>query len=249
MSGHSKWATIKHAKGLADAKRGKIFTKFIKEISIAARMGGGDPNSNPRLRTVIIKARAANMPKDNIERAIKKGTGEDGATAYEELVYEGYAAGGGAVMVEVLTDNKNRAAADVRNIFNKNGGNLGVAGSVSRMFQRKGTIEYDAEKVSEDEVMEVALEAGADDIVNEDGIITVTTSADAFASVADALNAKGFESLSADVGMIPDMYSPVDADTAVKVAKLINRLEDNDDVQNVYSNVEYPDDFDPEAAE
>ena len=244
MSGHSKWATIKHAKGLADAKRGKIFTKFIKEISIAARMGGGDPNSNPRLRTVIIKARAANMPKDNIERAIKKGTGEDGATAYEELVYEGYAAGGVAVMVEVLTDNKNRAAADVRNIFNKNGGNLGVAGSVSRMFQRKGTIEYDAEKVSEDEVMEVALEAGADDIVNEDGIITVTTSADAFASVAD-----GFESLSADVGMIPDMYSPVDADTAVKVAKLINRLEDNDDVQNVYSNVEYPDDFDPEAAE
>ena len=161
MSGHSKWATIKHAKGLADAKRGKIFTKFIKEISIAARMGGGDPNSNPRLRTVIIKARAANMPKDNIERAIKKGTGEDGATAYEELVYEGYAAGGVAVMVEVLTDNKNRAAADVRNIFNKNGGNLGVAGSVSRMFQRKGTIEYDAEKVSEDEVMEVALEAGA----------------------------------------------------------------------------------------
>ena len=128
----------------------------------------------------------------------------------------------------------------------KNGGNLGVAGSVSRMFQRKGTIEYDAEKVSEDEVMEVALEAGADDIVNEDGIITVTTSADAFASVADALNAKGFESLSADVGMIPDMYSPVDADTAVKVAKLINRLEDNDDVQNVYSNVEYPDDFEPE---
>lgn len=249
MSGHSKWATIKHAKGLADAKRGKIFTKFIKEISIAARMGGGDPNSNPRLRTVIIKARAANMPKDNIERAIKKGTGEDGATAYEELVYEGYAAGGVAVMVEVLTDNKNRAAADVRNIFNKNGGNLGVAGSVSRMFQRKGTIEYDAEKVSEDEVMEVALEAGADDIVNEDGIITVTTSADAFASVADALNSKGFESLSADVGMIPDMYSPVDADTAVKVAKLINRLEDNDDVQNVYSNVEYPDDFDPEAAE
>ena len=249
MSGHSKWATIKHAKGLADAKRGKIFTKFIKEISIAARMGGGDPNSNPRLRTVIIKARAANMPKDNIERAIKKGTGEDGATAYEELVYEGYAAGGVAVMVEVVTDNKNRAAADVRNIFNKNGGNLGVAGSVSRMFQRKGTIEYDAEKVSEDEVMEVALEAGADDIVNEDGIITVTTSADAFASVADDLLAKGFESLSADVGMIPDMYSPVDADTAVKVAKLINRLEDNDDVQNVYSNVEYPDDFDPEAAE
>ncbi len=246
MSGHSKWATIKHAKGIADAKRGKLFTKFIKEISIAARMGGGDPNSNPRLRTIIIKARAANMPKDNIERAIKKGTGEDGATSYEELVYEGYAAGGVAVMVEVLTDNKNRAAADVRNIFTKNGGNLGTTGSVSRMFQRKGTIEYDAEKVNEDEVMEVALEAGADDIVNEDGVITVTTSPDNFASVADALNEKGFESLSAEVGMVPDAYTAVDAETAAKVQKLIDRLEDNDDVQNVYHTAEFPDDFNPE---
>ena len=247
MSGHSKWATIKHAKGIADAKRGKLFTKFIKEISIAARMGGGDPNSNPRLRTAIIKARASNMPKDNIERAIKKGTGELGGATYEELVYEGYGAGGVAVLVEVLTDNKNRAAADVRNIFNKSGGNLGVSGSVARMFQRKGTIEFDAEKVSEDELMEVALEAGADDIVNEDGIITVTTAADAFATVADALAEKGFESLSGEVGMIPDMYTAVDADTASKIAKLINRLEDNDDVQNVYSIVEYPDGFDPDA--
>ena len=247
MSGHSKWATIKHAKGIADAKGGKLFTKFIKEISIAARMGGGDPNSNPRLRTAIIKARASNMPKDNIERAIKKGTGELGGATYEELVYEGYGAGGVAVLVEVLTDNKNRAAADVRNIFNKSGGNLGVSGSVARMFQRKGTIEFDAEKVSEDELMEVALEAGADDIVNEDGIITVTTAADAFATVADALAEKGFESLSGEVGMIPDMYTAVDADTASKIAKLINRLEDNDDVQNVYSNVEYPDGFDPDA--
>ena len=247
MSGHSKWATIKHAKGIADAKRGKLFTKFIKEISIAARMGGGDPNSNPRLRTAIIKARASNMPKDNIERAIKKGTGELGGATYEELVYEGYGAGGVAVLVEVLTDNKNRAAADVRNIFNKSGGNLGVSGSVARMFQRKGTIEFDAEKVAEDELMEVALEAGADDIVNEDGIITVTTAADAFATVADALAEKGFESLSGEVGMIPDMYTAVDADTASKIAKLINRLEDNDDVQNVYSNVEYPDVFDPDA--
>ena len=247
MSGHSKWATIKHAKGLADAKRGKIFTKFIKEISIAARMGGGDPNSNPRLRTVIIKARAANMPKDNIERAIKKGTGEDGATAYEELVYEGYAPGGVAVMVEVLTDNHNRAAADVRNIFTKNGGNLGTTGSVSRMFQRKGTIEFDAEKVNEDDVMEVALEAGADDVNNEDGVITVTTTPDAFSAVADALNEKGFESLSADVGMVPDAYTAVDKETAAKVQKIIDRLEDNDDVQNVYHTAEFPDDFEPEA--
>ncbi|NLC93943.1 MAG: YebC/PmpR family DNA-binding transcriptional regulator [Treponema sp.] len=246
MSGHSKWATIKHAKGLADAKRGKIFTKFIKEISIAARLGGGDPASNPRLRTVIIKARAANMPKDNIDRAIKKGTGEDGATSFEELVYEGYAAGGVAVMVEVLTDNKNRAAADIRNIFTKTSGNLGTTGSVSRMFQRKGTIEFDAEKVSEDEVMEVALEAGADDITNDDGIITVTTTSDSFATVADALNEKGFESLSADVGMVPDAYTAVDKDTAAKVQKLIDKLEDNDDVQNVYHTAEFPDDFEPE---
>ena len=246
MSGHSKWATIKHAKGLADAKRGKIFTKFIKEISIAARMGGGDPNSNPRLRTVILKARAANMPKDNIERAIKKGTGEDGGAAYEEFLYEGYAPGGVAVMVEVLTDNKNRAAADVRNIFNKSGGNLGTTGSVSRMFQRKGQIAYDAEKVSEDEVMEVALEAGADDIVNEDGVITVTTTPDTFADVLDALNEKGFESLSAEVAMVPDAYTSVDAETAAKVQKMIDKLEDNDDVQNVYHTAEYPDDFVPE---
>ena len=161
MSGHSKWSTIKHAKGIADAKRGALFTKFIKEISIAAKMGGGDPDSNPRLRTAMLKAKAASMPKDNIERAIKKGTGELGAVSYEELVYEGYAPGGVAVLVDVLTDNKNRAAADVRNIFNKNGGNLGTTGSTSRMFERKGVIEYDAEKVSEDDVMSVAVEAGA----------------------------------------------------------------------------------------
>ena len=247
MSGHSKWATIKHAKGLADAKRGKLFTKFIKEISIAARMGGGDPNSNPRLRAIIVKARAANMPKDNIERAIKKGTGEDGATSYEELVYEGYAPGGIAVLVEVLTDNHNRAAADVRNIFNKSGGNLGTTGSVSRMFQRKGTIELDAEKVNEEEVMEVALEAGAEDIVTENGVITVTTAPDSFTTVAEALQEKGFETLSAELGLVPDAYTPVDAETAAKVQKMIDKLEDNDDVQNVYHTAEYPDDFDMEA--
>ena len=247
MSGHSKWATIKHAKGIADAKRGKLFTKFIKEISIAAKMGGGDPDSNPRLRTAILKARASNMPKDNIERAIKKGTGEDGATSYEELVYEGYAAGGVAVLVEVLTDNHNRAAADVRNIFTKNGGNLGTSGSVSRMFDRKGVIELDAEKVSEEEVMEVALEAGADDIVNEDGVITITTDPSSFNAVAEAIQAKEWETLSAEVSMVPQAYAAVDADTAKKVAKLLNKLEDNDDVQNVWSTVEYPDGFDPDA--
>ncbi len=247
MSGHSKWSTIKHAKGIADAKRGQLFTKFIKEISIAAKMGGGDPDSNPRLRSAMLKAKAASMPKDNIERAIKKGTGELGAVSYEELVYEGYAAGGVAVLVEVLTDNKNRAAADVRNIFNKNGGNLGTSGSVSRMFDRKGVIEYDAEKVSEDEVMNVGLEAGAEDIVNEDGVITVTTDPASFDSVLEALQAKEWETLSASVSMVPQAYTAVDVDTAKKVAKLINKLEENDDVQNVWSTVEYPEDFDPDA--
>ncbi|MBQ1660913.1 MAG: YebC/PmpR family DNA-binding transcriptional regulator [Treponema sp.] len=247
MSGHSKWSTIKHAKGIADAKRGQLFTKFIKEISIAAKMGGGDPDSNPRLRTAMLKAKAASMPKENIERAIKKGTGELGAVSYEELVYEGYAAGGVAVLVEVLTDNKNRAAADVRNIFNKNGGNLGTTGSVSRMFDRKGVIEYDAEKVSEDELTEVALEANAEDVVNEDGVITVTTDPSSFDSVLEALQAKEYESLSAAVSMVPQAYTAVDVETAKKVAKLINKLEENDDVQNVWSTVEYPEDFDPDA--
>ncbi|MBO5137183.1 MAG: YebC/PmpR family DNA-binding transcriptional regulator [Spirochaetaceae bacterium] len=243
MSGHSKWATIKHAKGAADAKRGQLFTKFIKEISIAARMGGGDPNSNPRLRTAILKARAANMPKDNIERAIKKGTGELGGAVYEEKLYEGYGPGGVAILVEVLTDNNNRAAANVRNIFGKSGGNLGATGSVSYMFNRKGVIEYDAEVVNEDEVMEAALEAGAEDIVNEDGIVTVTTDPSTFESVLEALQEKGYESVSAEVAMVPDMYSAVDVETATKLQKLIDRLEEDDDVQNVYSNADFPEGF------
>ena len=247
MSGHNKWSTIKHAKGAADAKRGALFTKLIKEISIAASMGGGDPNANPRLRAAIVKARAASMPKDNIERAIKKGTGELGGGTFEELVYEGYAAGGVAVLVEVLTDNHNRAAANVRNIFTKTGGNLGTSGSVSRMFDRKGVIEYDAEKVSEDEVMEAALEAGAEDIVSEDGVITVTTAPNDFTTVVEALEPKGWETLSAEVSMVPQAYTAVDKDTAAKVQKLIDRLEEDDDVQNVWTTVEYPDDFEPEA--
>ena len=262
MSGHSKWATIKHAKGAADAKRGQLFTKFIKEISIAARMGGGDPNSNPRLRTAILKARAANMPKDNIERAIKKGTGELGATTFEELVYEGFGPGGVAILVEVLTDNKNRAAANVRNIFNKTGGNLGTTGSVSRMFERKGVIEFDAEKVSEEEVMDVALEAGAEDIVTEDGIITVTTATNDFTAVMEAFEAKQkpvtddkkkdeeeedpWKPLSAEVAMVPSSYQALDAETARKCDKLTDKLEEDDDVQNVYTNIEYPDGYEAE---
>lgn len=243
MSGHSKWATIKHAKGAADAKRGQMFTKFIKEISIAARMGGGDPNANPRLRTAILKARGANMPKDNIERAIKKGTGELGASNYEELTYEGYGPGGVAILVEVLTDNKNRAAANVRNLFSKNGGNLGATGSVSYMFARKGVIEYDAEATSEDEVMEVALEAGAEDVANEDGVITVTTDPADFETTLEALQAKGFESVSAEVSMVPDTYITLDAETTRKVLRLVDKLEEDEDVQNVYSNIDIPEGF------
>ena len=243
MSGHSKWATIKHAKGAADAKRGQLFTKFIKEISIAAKMGGGDTATNPRLRTAVLKARAANMPKDNIERAIKKGTGELGAVNYEELLYEGYGPGGVAVLVEVLTDNKNRTAASVRNIFTKSGGNLGATGSVAYMFNRKGVIEYDAEVVSEEAIMEAALEAGAEDIATEDGVITVTTDPNDFASVLEALQEKGFESVSASVSMVPDTYVALDADTTQKALKMIDKLEEDDDVQTVSSNIEIPEGF------
>ena len=243
MSGHSKWATIKHAKGAADAKRGQLFTKFIKEISIAAKMGGGDPATNPRLRTAVLKARAANMPKDNIERAIKKGTGELGAVNYEELLYEGYGPGGVTVLVEVLTDNKNRTAASVRNIFTKSGGNLGATGSVAYMFNRKGVIEYDAEVVSEEAIMEAALEAGAEDIATEDGVITVTTDPNDFASVLEALQEKGFESVSAAVSMVPDTYVALDADTTQKALKMIDKLEEDDDVQTVSSNIEIPEGF------
>ncbi|UTC68141.1 MULTISPECIES: YebC/PmpR family DNA-binding transcriptional regulator [unclassified Treponema] len=243
MSGHSKWATIKHAKGAADAKRGQLFTKFIKEISIAAKMGGGDPATNPRLRTAVLKARAANMPKDNIERAIKKGTGELGAVNYEELLYEGYGPGGVAVLVEVLTDNKNRTAASVRNIFTKSGGNLGATGSVAYMFNRKGVIEYDAEIVNEEAIMEVALEAGAEDIATEDGVITVTTDPNDFASVLEALQEKGFESVSAAVSMVPDTYVALDADTTQKALKMIDKLEEDDDVQTVSTNIDIPEGF------
>ena len=243
MSGHSKWATIKHAKGAADAKRGQLFTKFIKEISIAARMGGGDPNANPRLRTAILKARASNMPKDNIERAIKKGTGELGNAVFEEKTYEGYGPAGVAILVEVLTDNNNRAASNIRNIFSKTGGNLGSTGYVSYMFARKCVIEYDAEAVSEDEIMDAGLEAGAEDIVNEDGVITVTTDPNDFATVLEALQAKGYESVSAEVSMVPDTYSALDNEQAAKLQKLIDRLEEDDDVQNVYHNGEFPEGF------
>ena len=246
MSGHSKWATIKHAKGLADAKRGQVFTKLIKEISIAARIGGGNPEGNPRLRTAIIKARGANMPKDNIDRAIKKGTGELEGVNYEELTYEAYAPGGVALMIEVLTDNKNRAAADVRSLLTKAGGQLATSGAVSRLFKRLGVITLDGDKYTEDAVMEAALEGGAEDVSLSEGIIEVITSPDDFEAVVNALTAKNFETMSAQISMVPESDVSLDNDATGKVLKLIDRLEENDDVQNVYSNINVPDGFQSE---
>ncbi|MDR0494279.1 MAG: YebC/PmpR family DNA-binding transcriptional regulator [Treponema sp.] len=246
MSGHSKWATIKHAKGAADAKRGQMFTKLIKEISIAARMGGGDLNGNPRLRTAIIKARGANMPKDNIDRAIKKGTGELEGVNYEELVYEAYAPGGVAIFIEVLTDNKNRAAADIRNILTRAGGQLATTGSVSRLFKRQGLVTLDGEKYTEDQVMEAALDGGAEDVSASDGIIEVTSAPEDFEAVMNALQAKNFETMSAEISMVAEAEVALDNDGTAKALRLIDKLEENDDVQNVYANVAIPEGYEGE---
>jgi YebC/PmpR family DNA-binding regulatory protein len=243
MSGHSKWATIKHAKGAADAKRGQMFTKLIKEISIAARMGGGNPEGNPRLRTAVLKARGANMPKDNIDRAIKKGTGELEGVSYEELTYEAYAGGGVGLLIEVLTDNKNRAAADVRNILTRCGGELAKAGSVSRLFKRQGIITLDGEKYTEDQVMEAAIDGGAEDVSLQDGIIEVTSSPEDFEAVMEVLSAKNFETMSAEISMVAEAEVTLDNDATAKVMRMIDRLEENDDVQNVYHNMAVPEGF------
>lgn len=246
MSGHSKWASIKHKKGAADAKRGQIFTKIIKEITVAAKMGGGDEEGNPRLRAIILKAKAANMPKDNIDKAIKKGTGELEGVEYVELMYEGYGPGGVALLIETLTDNKNRTAADVRSVLTKGGGNLGATGSVSHLFKRKGVIAFDAAKYNEDDIFSVALEAGADDVSTEDGTIEVVTAPEDFMAVLDALNKAGFEQTEAEVSRIADLMVSVDKEKTAKALKLIERLEDLDDVQNVSTNLEVPDDFEME---
>ena len=246
MSGHSKWATIKHAKGAADAKRGQVFTKLIKEISIAARMGGGDLNGNPRLRTAVIKARGANMPKDNIDRAIKKGTGELEGVNYEELTYEAYAGGGVGLLIEVLTDNKNRVAADVRNILTRGGGELAKAGSVSRLFKRLGVFTLDGEKYTEDQVMEAALEGGAEDVSADGGIIEVSCAPEDFEGVMESLSAKNFETLSAEISMVAEAEVTLDNDATAKALRMVDKLEENDDVQNVYHNMALPEGFNPE---
>jgi len=243
MSGHSKWASIKHKKGALDAKRGHIFTKLIKEISIAARLGGGDPEANPRLRTAILKAKAANMPKDNIDRAIKKGTGELEGVEYTEMTYEAYGPGGVAILIDVLTDNKNRTAADLRYILNRGGGNLGEAGSVSYLFKRKGIITFDKTKYTEDQILEVAIEAGAEDVQTTEDSIEVTTDPEDFEKVLTALNKAGFEQTSAEITKVADAYITLDKEKTAKALKLIEQLDDHDDVQTVATNLDIPDGF------
>jgi len=244
VSGHSKWSTIKRKKGAVDAKRGRIFTRLIKEITVAARMGGGDPDGNPRLRAAIASAKTENMPKDNIERAIKKGTGELEGAVYEEITYEGYGPGGVAILVDCMTDNKNRTVADIRHFFSKNGGNLGESGCVSWMFDKKGTIVIDKEAIDEEELMDKALEAGAEDVVEEDNVFQVETSPDDFEAVREALEADGLEFIEASVAMVPQNTVDItDEKTARQILKLLESLEDHDDVQNVYANFDIPDDI------
>lgn len=235
MSGHNKWSTIKHKKGAADAKRGKIFTKIIKEISVAAKLGGSDPGANPRLRTAIDKAKGENMPKDNIERAIKKGAGEMDGVNYEEIVYEGYGPAGVAVLVEVMTDNRNRTVSDVRSIFSKCNGNMGETGCVSWIFDKKGLILF-PKSVDFDKLFEAAIEAGADDVAEQDEQFEVTTDPSSFMEVRDTLTAAGFKFESAEVTMIPQTMVKLEGKQAESMLKMMDKLEDNDDVQNVYAN-------------
>ena len=243
MSGHSKWSTIKHKKGSMDAKRGKIFTKIIKEIIVAAREGGGDSAANSALRTALMKARAANMPKDNIERAIKKGTGDLEGSQYVEMTYEGYGPSGVALLIQVLTDNRNRTAAEIRNILSKGGGNLGETGCVSYMFNRRGVVAVDAAEHAEDDVIAVALDAGAEDVTNDAETIEVITEPEIFEAVVKAFEDAGIERTMAEITMIPDSRITLDPDKTQKALKLIETLEDNDDVQTVSTNLDIPQDF------
>lgn len=242
MAGHSKWANIKHRKSAVDAKRGKIFTKLIKEITVAARMGGSDIDANPRLRLAVDKAKAQSMPKDNIERAIKKGSGELDGDNIEEITYEGYGPGGVAILVECATDNKNRTVSEVRNIFSKKGGNVGESGSVGWMFQRKGIIRIDASTLSEEELFEKALDAGADDIRQEDDFFIVTTPFESFHSVRAELQKQNITLSESNIEMIAENSIRIqDQEIAEKLLSLLENLEDNDDVQNVWSNFEIDD--------
>jgi len=237
MSGHSKWHTIKHKKGALDAKRGKVFTKLIKEITVAARTGGtGDVDSNARLRKAVFDAKAANMPNDTIDRAVKRGTGELEGVNYEEITYEGYGIGGVALLIETMTDNRNRTVAELRHLFSKNGGNLGEAGSVAWMFDKKGYIVVDKNAKPEEELFEIAIEAGADDMQDDGDSFEILTAPDSFESVNEAIKAAGVEPEAAEVSMVPQNYIKLEGTDAQKMLKLYEAIEDHDDVQNVYAN-------------
>jgi len=241
MSGHSRWSTIKHKKGAADAKRGKTFTRLIKEITVAARGGGGDPIGNPRLRVAYDEAKANNMPKDTIERAIKRGTGEIEGATYEEVTYEGYGPGGVAIMVEAMTDNPNRTTPEIRHIFEKNGGNLGTPGSVRFQFERKGYFAVEKKAIDEDKLMEIALEAGADDLqADNPEAYEVFTSPDSFEGVRQALENNKIGTVEAKMGQIPQVWVKLDEAKAKQTARLLEMLDDQDDVQNVWSNFDVP---------
>ena len=241
MAGHSHWAGIKHKKAANDAKRGKLWSKIARLIIVAAKAGGGDPAQNLSLRYAIDKGKAANMPKDTIEKAIKKGTGELGGASYEEVLYEGYAPGGVAIMVDALTDNRNRTAPEIRKIFEKKGGSMGTSGCVSYMFSKKGVIIVSAEKADEEELMELALGAGADDMVTEDDIFEISCSPEAYTELKNAIDEAGVEVESAELSMMPqNTISVDDADAARKILDMIDMFEDQDDVQNVYSNFGHP---------
>ncbi len=248
MSGHSKWASIKHKKAIVDAKRGQVFTKFIREITVAAKTGGGDLNTNPRLRTAIQSAKDSNMPADNIDRAIKKGTGELEGVTYEEIVYEGFGPEGAAVLVACLTDNKNRSASEIRSLFNKNGGNMGSAGTVAWMFEKKGFIVVPKSATTEDQLMEIVLGSGAEDMTSTDTMFEVTTAPHDLWVVREAVEKAKIKIESADLTMIPKNLVSVSADTGRKVVSLIEALEEHDDVQNVYSNADIPDEVMKELA-
>ena len=243
MSGHSKWSSIKHKKAATDAKRGKIFSRLIKEITVAARMGGGDPDANPRLRTAIAAAKSENMPKDNIDRAIKKGTGELEGASYEESIYEGYGPGGAAVLIESLTDNKNRAVADIRNIFNKSGGSLGENGCVAWMFDKKGYIAVENKSVDEDTLMETALDAGAEDLREDNSNFEVITAPEDFEAVKAAIDKASIIYIEAEITMLPQTTTNLVGKEAEQMVRLMELLEDCEDVQKVYTNADIPDEI------
>lgn len=248
MSGHSKWASIKHKKAAADSKRGKIFTKLIREITMAAKVGGGDPNTNPRLRTAIQSAKGENMPADNIERAIKKGTGEMEGVTYEETIYEGYGPGGVAVIVQCLSDNKNRTASEIRNIFTKTNGHMAGAGSVAWIFEKKGLVIVNKSKTSEDALMEIVLGAGAEDMQSSGDQFEITCNPHDLEAIRGALEKAQIPAEAAQITMIPKNMTPVTLDTARSVLKLVDALEDHEDVQQVYANFEIPDEVLKEIA-